>query len=138
ARPGAPRRRHPEGRGVRPPPPRRRGEAPREEDPPPPPGAPPVAATAELLAGLEAVPEEPERAADLDGLLAAGEAVEARRGRTGHHALADAVHQRLAERRHREAEEEEARPGPPVRGPVGLELRLDPGLGVATDDRGGA
>ena len=69
---------------------------------------PPVAPAVELLAGLVAVAEEAEQPADLDRLLAGQEPVEAGGGGAGHHALADAVDQRLAERRGVEPEDQEA------------------------------
>src|SRR5262249_34504811 len=75
----------------------------------------PVAPAVELLAGLVPIPEETEQAPDLDGLLTGQEPVEARGGGTGHHALADAVDQGLAERGGVEAEDQETDSRPAVR-----------------------
>ena len=98
-------------------------------------GHPPVAPAVELLAGLVAVAEEAEVPADLDRLLAGREPVEAGGGGAGHHALADAVDQRLAERRGVEAEDQEAHAGPAV-GRLGRrQVGLDARLGVAADHR---
>ena len=97
---------------------------------------PPVAPPVELLARLVAVPEEAQESPDLHRLLPRREPVEAGRGGTGHHALADAVDQRLAQRRGVEPEDQEAharvgrRASPPPAGSASM-----PGLGVAADHR---
>ena len=97
---------------------------------------PPVAPPVELLAGLVAVPEEAEEAPDLHRLLAGNEPVEAGRGRARHHALADAVDQRLAERGGVEPEEQEAHSRPTVGRLTVRQIGLDADLGVATDHGG--
>ena len=58
----------------------------------------PVAPAADPLGDLPAVAEIAELAADADRLLADRQAVVARGGRAGHHALADAVGDRLFQR----------------------------------------
>ena len=99
-------------------------------------GHPPVAPPVELLARLVPVAEEAEHPADLDGLFARPEAVEAGGGRAGHHALADAVDQCLAEGSGVDAEDEKAHSRPAVRRLAGRDVGLEARLGVTADHRG--
>ena len=58
------------------------------------------------------------------------------RARAGQHALADAVLELLRQRLGREAEQQHAHAGPPVRRLLRLQFAVDAGLGAAADDGG--
>ena len=98
-------------------------------------GHAPEALLAEALGRLEAVAEEARALAEADALFGFDAGVAGRAG-ARQHALADAVLELRPDRFRREAEQQHAHAGAPVRRLLGLQFAVDADLGAAADDRG--
>src|SRR6185437_12829733 len=89
------------------------------------------------LARLEAVAEVAQAASQRRGSLGTGEAVEARRGRAGHDALADALEDPLADALPVHRKQEHGDPGPTIGRVLRAEPTFDGRLALAADHRRG-
>src|SRR4026209_2973591 len=76
-----------------------------------------------------------QESADDRSFRGLGETVEAGRRRAGEYRLAHSFKQAITEAGGVEAEEQDARSWPSVRGLVRVEIGLDPGLDLTSDDR---
>ena len=97
----------------------------------------PVSPVPQDLAGLPAIPEKAQIAPDADLLVRHRQAVVTGGGRTGEHALPDAVDHRFLQRVPAEGEQQHTDAGPAVGRFRRRHESFNRGLGVAPDHAGG-